>query len=193
MLRPDARKQIVLTGDGDANQSFEQFQQRLAALGPSFAPGSWQMSAVYCREACPGTCPTAATQYPMFVQRTGGVGGSLCAGQPGFSEVIDDLATAVIVGAALACEWTLPPPPDGETFDKNKVNVVYTSASGQSTPYGKLPPNLACDGRDGWYYDNENAPTKILVCPRTCTAIQAESDGRMDIELGCATRFLRPD
>lgn len=193
LLRPEAKKHLVITGDGDANQSFDQFSQALAALDPSFAQGDWQFSAVYCRETCLGLCPQPATVYPTFVQRSGGVEGSLCAGQAGFADVIDELATAVIVGAELACEWALPPPPPGETFDKDQVNVTYTPGTGAPIDYGKLPPGVPCDDREGWYYDSEDAPSKITVCPRTCDGIRAAPDGRMDIALGCATRLVSVD
>jgi hypothetical protein len=183
----------VITGDGDANKSFDQFAQELAALDPSFSPGSWQFSAVYCKQTCLGICPQAATVYPTFVQRSMGVEGSLCDGQAGFSAVIDELATAVIVGAELSCEWALPPPPAGETFDKDKVNVRYTPGSGTPIDYGKIPPGADCEDRDGWTYDSEDAPTRVRVCPHTCDAIRAVPDGRMDIELGCATRLAQVD
>lgn len=191
LLRPEAQKQLVITGDGDATQSVEQFQQALAALDPAFSPDNTSFSAIYCKSSCAGVCPLPATAYPGFVQSMNGVEGDLCAGQAGFAAVIDQLATAVIVGAQLACEWAIPPPPAGETFDSGKVNVRYTDPEGQVTDFARVPPGADCAEHDGWIYDDDDAPARIRVCPRTCEALQAgRAGGRMDLELGCETRFV---
>jgi hypothetical protein len=189
MLRPEARKQLVITGDGDATQTMPQFQQALAALDPSFAPANWSFNGVYCKQTCVGVCPAVATNYPGMVQSSGGVEGGLCDGQAGFTAVIDKLATAVIKGAQLSCEWAIPAPPSGETFDPNKVNVTYTGTGGAPSPYAKIPTGAQCGDLDGWRYDAEAAPTRIQVCPNTCKKIQADAAGRMDIEFGCETRI----
>ena len=42
------------------------------------------------------------------------------------------------------CEWVIPPPPEGETFDPNKVNVSYTTGSGELVALFNVP------GADGW-------------------------------------------
>jgi hypothetical protein len=98
------------------------------------------------------------------------------------------LAESVIIGARLDCSWDIPPPPDGQTFDKTRVNVRYTASDGSETPYGKVEGE--CGDRQGWYYDDESAPTKILVCPATCDAIQDDPDARIDIVFGCATVII---
>ena len=84
------------------------------------------------------------------------------------------------------CEWKIPDPPDGGTFDKNKVNFRFSSASGPPQGVGFVPSAADCSKVEaGWYYDDPAAPTKIVVCPQTCTAIQASSSAQIDIILGC--------
>lgn len=100
----------------------------------------------------------------------------------------------------LACEFTLPAPPDGQKFDKEKVNVEVTTAAGQQEIYN-VPTlgDCAAASNKGWYYDDLTKPTKILVCPGTCTDLGGGvGDGgvvtgtgpapRVDISLGCATK-----
>ena len=47
-----------------------------------------------------------------------------------------------------------------------------------------------CDARGGWYYDKDpmtGAPTKITACPATCTMLQTDLDGKVDVVLGYPT------
>jgi Mg-chelatase subunit ChlD len=84
------------------------------------------------------------------------------------------------------CEFRRPDPPDGDMFDKTKVNVTYTAA-GKTTKVGKANSVAECPPEGGWYYDNEDTPTKILVCPATCAAIQSAPDIDVSVLLGCAS------
>ena len=43
---------------------------------------------------------------------------------------------------------------------------------------------------DGWYYDNPAAPTQIILCPSTCTAVEGDMTGEVDVTLGCTTVIL---
>jgi hypothetical protein len=41
----------------------------------------------------------------------------------------------------------------------------------------------------GWYYDNEAAPQKVLVCPDVCTQIQEGGvNTQIDLLFGCKTK-----
>jgi hypothetical protein len=95
----------------------------------------------------------------------------------------------------VVCEYEIPPPPPGATFDKNKVNVAFTNDTGVEKIL-QVPSAADCGtfGNKGWYYDDPKVPTKILVCPGTCTEIQSGSDAgtstrRVDIILNCATEI----
>lgn len=97
-----------------------------------------------------------------------------------------DLTSAInkIRASALSCDYKIPAAPNGETFDRNKVNVQYTPAGGAAQPVGYNP---TCAGGVGWKYDDEAAPTRVLACEGTCDTIKAAS-GKVDIVFGCATR-----
>jgi hypothetical protein len=47
-----------------------------------------------------------------------------------------------------------------------------------------------CTGSGGWYYDNPTTPTKITLCPSTCTDVQNDPSANVSIELGCATQIF---
>jgi hypothetical protein len=95
-------------------------------------------------------------------------------------------AVAQIKSMALACDYKIPSAPPGMTLDPNQVNVVYTptGAAKQTLSYNK-----DCGGTaTGWHYDNPTHPTKIEMCPDSCTAVNSGTGGRVDIVLGCSTQ-----
>lgn len=93
-----------------------------------------------------------------------------------------------ITNRALACEYQLPPPPDGMKLDATKVQVLYTPSSGEPEEVPSISSLSACakNPNGGWYYDNTDSPSKITVCPCTCARLQA---GRVDVRLGCKPRL----
>jgi hypothetical protein len=115
-----------------------------------------------------------------------GVFGNLC-GQE-FQPIFDAVAEQVIQGSALACEFSIPPPPDGEEFDPNQVNVEFEDDAGATLPIGYVETMADCGGvADGWYYDDPAAPTSIILCPQTCEKIQGFTMAQISILFGCAT------
>lgn len=93
-----------------------------------------------------------------------------------------------ITNRALACEYQLPPPPDGMKLDTGKVQVVYTPSTGDSEEVPSISSLSDCarNPNGGWYYDSPDSPSKITVCPCTCARLQA---GRVDVRLGCKPRL----
>jgi hypothetical protein len=96
-----------------------------------------------------------------------------------------------IRGSSLPCDYALPQP-DGGMPDFGKLNVQYTSGSGTSTTLPYVESAAQCDPtKGGWYYDADPAeggvPTKILLCSASCGAIKGDSQGRIDVVLGCKT------
>ncbi len=95
-----------------------------------------------------------------------------------------------IRGAALGCEFVIPPPPNGMDLDPDKVNFSYT-------PHGVGMPKLLlraddlvdCNGKPGWYYDNNGIPTKIILCPASCATVQADANAKVDVLFGCKSQI----
>jgi hypothetical protein len=96
-----------------------------------------------------------------------------------------------IRGAVLQCAYTIPDSM-GRMPDFNKVNVRYTPAAGMSTIIPKVANAADCAMRDGWYYDDEVMPTRILMCPVTCDKFSMGMGGKVEIEVGCATIVAPP-
>lgn len=84
---------------------------------------------------------------------------------------------AAIGGAALSCEYPLPPK-DG-SFDPTKVNVRLSSG-GTSTDLPRDPSHA-----DGWDY-SEDGNSVVLHGP-ACEQAKATSDGSVTLLFGCPT------
>jgi hypothetical protein len=87
---------------------------------------------------------------------------------------------------ALPCEVVIPPPPDGETLERDKVNVQYTpggTGTAETIPYAGSA--AGCGTTGGWYYDNDVAPTKIVYCPTTCKTVQGDTHASIKVAFGC--------
>lgn len=83
--------------------------------------------------------------------------------------------------AALACEYTIPPPPDGETLDPTKVNVRHLDAKGKATV---LEHDPECSTGEGWRYDDETTPTRVFLCGAACGDLRLKG-GTMELYFGC--------
>jgi hypothetical protein len=67
----------------------------------------------------------------------------------------------------------------------NDVNVQYLQNG--ALPAKKLTrvTNAAACTADGWYYDNNSAPTVIQLCAAQCTSVQADPNAKVNVSLGC--------
>lgn len=87
---------------------------------------------------------------------------------------------------ALGCDFELPEPGDGQTLDPNKVNFTYTpKGMGTAKTLLRADDLSDCNGKPGWYYDNNTAPSKIILCPASCTTVQADANAKVNVLFGC--------
>ncbi|MFO7567156.1 MAG: hypothetical protein R6X02_31210 [Enhygromyxa sp.] len=198
-IRPGSIKHLVVVSDDDSSMGALAFDEAFKAIDPDYE--DYVFHAIVAYEApdplecgflgatcCSGLIPLAADVgevYLQLAQLTGGVTGDLCEQQ--FGPVFDQIAQSVLGSTPLACEWDIPDPPEGESFDPTKVNVeLHLDGSDESVYF--VENEAACAGGDGWYYhpDNDN-PETIRICPATCAKVQAANEASVDILFGCAT------
>lgn len=87
----------------------------------------------------------------------------------------------------MPCHYSIPNPPDGESFDPDRVNVSVALDGGNREPIARVsPPDSGTNcASSGWYYDDPLRPQTIALCSETCALVK---DGAgVDIELGCLT------
>ncbi len=95
-------------------------------------------------------------------------------------------ALNAIRGSMLACEYKMPVPEAG-TINPNLVQVQFTPTN--ATDPVTIPHKTdqsQCGSDPGWYYDNNTNPSKIVFCPSTCSMVQNDQSGKLDILLGCS-------
>ncbi len=183
VLRPDAALHLMVVTDDESEIGVLDFDDSLKALSPAYA--LYKLHGIVCTTECAETAAIGEV-YMALGQLTGGIISDLCLQD--FQPVFDQLATEVIAGAQIACEWDVPAPPPGEDFDPSKVNVDFDDGLGGGFEIGYVESAAACvDVIDGWHYDDPVAPTKIVACPQTCQKIQGVDTAQINISLGCDT------
>jgi hypothetical protein len=198
MLRTGATKHFIAVTDDESDINAQEFDTQirplLQGLDPAFQKYTFHGIYAFTGPFAGGTpcfditfqkAAAEGTVYRALVQMTGGAQGDLCLQD--FAPVFAAVSQNVIQGSGLACEWVIPPPPNGGTLDKNKVNVSYTPTGGAPQPIGYVSDPSQCPNvQNGWYYDNAANPTKVLACPNTCSVIQQGGAGaKIDITFGC--------
>ena len=86
----------------------------------------------------------------------------------------DEIRSAV----AVDCNYTVPPPPAGQTFSGN-VNVQYTSG-GKAVIIPYNGTTAQCD--EGWQYNSDQ--TEIVLCGSTCDEVKA-AGGNVQMYFSC--------
>ncbi len=209
-LRPTALTHFIFVTDDESDRmTASAFQMQMTMLlGHAFVahsivspPGSRHCPSPF---GCGGIIPEAdgctgpngdaaenGDQYWALSGTTGGQRFSICTSD--WSALFRTLAASIAVPMPLPCEFDIPAPPMGMMFDRMRVNVVFTPTGGAPTTFRFVgtPTGADCPaGADGWYYDDPVAPTRIILCPSTCSRVTADETGRVDIALGCETLII---
>jgi hypothetical protein len=182
MMRPNASKHFAIVTDDNSDVNAATFTDRVNALDPALF-AEWKYHGIFTFTDCPDSAEVG-TVHQELVTQTGGVSGDLCTQM--FDPVFDNLAMNVVTQAEVACDWAIPPAPQGMSLDSNKINVNFTQPDNTKVPLGRIPTGEMCDGREGWYYDNDAAPTKVLSCPASCDRFKA-TGGKVDVLFGCTS------
>jgi hypothetical protein len=198
-LRPGAVRHFVAVTDDESDLDWDDFVSALGDLtDPGFPPYDWSASeyGFQFHSICAfGTipiigCVTGAGighQYIRLSDETGGVKMQVCLTD--WSPIFSALESAIGVVTVLPCAYDIPDPPEGETFNKDKVNVNYYPSGGGEVVIPRVTDPTACV-EYGWFYDDYDDPATIHLCPDTCTIVQADTSGRVSIAFGCDTLLI---
>ena len=202
-LRPTSALHLVFVTDDESDMPATTFQPMMEALlGRTFTahvivspPGSTHTMCVFgiClppEPGCDGPYGQGSDngqQYWDLATRTGGLHNDICSAD--WTLLFSNLTSAVAVPMPIPCRFTIPDPPMGMTFDRDRVNVVYTPGGATD---GMTIPRVSdgCASGRGWMYDDPAMPREIILCPDTCTEVTNDMTGSVDIQLGCATLLI---
>jgi hypothetical protein len=92
-------------------------------------------------------------------------------------------ALAEVAASLRSCEYPIPPPPDGQSLDPDRVNVLYTPSDGKTQTIPRDPSQSSCN--QGWQYSSD--ASSIVLCGDACTAAQNDLGARVELLFGCKT------
>lgn len=178
--RPGAPLHIIVVTDDSSNMTAANFlPQMQAKVGGPFTvhavAADGPLSGGSCGLAGPGT------EYFNAAMTTGGEQLKLCGD---WGTAFQKLQSNVIASVPLPCDYAIPPPPNGQAVDPSAVQVVYTPVGGADNEFAKAPTEASCANVKAWYFDNNAAPSKVVMCPAACEAVK--SGGALSIGFGCA-------
>lgn len=114
------------------------------------------------------------------------VGGGATA-QQALVDALESVRTGVI-----GCEYNLPIPPASDgILDLESVEVRFTPGKNDpETIITKVASASACgETSGGYYYDDPTHPTRVVLCPASCAAVQgASAEAEVNLHFGCITR-----
>jgi hypothetical protein len=103
------------------------------------------------------------------------------------------MALKAIQGTEVPCQYSVPVPTTGKALDFGKVNVQYTPNTGAPQVLEKVDSKAECgETKKFWYYDDNVAPTQILLCDDTCDRLTTVGDGKVEIVLDCKETIKKP-
>jgi hypothetical protein len=178
---PEEKTVGVLITDGDPNGCDED-SDHLAAIAAASNGGSPAVPVFAIGMA------GASFDFLDQVATSGGSSKAFDVSQGGAQAFLS--ALQAIAGKAIPCEIPMPTSQKG-AVDPNKVNVKYTDGNHVEHTLMQVPGASACVA-DAWYYDDPAHPTKVVLCPDTCSAVRAGSSGKLDVVLGCGTVIANP-
>ncbi len=216
-LRPEATKTILVVTDDNARLTAQEFETYTGGQNPfnsnSLPPGMLDVSwnglfntdyifggvygwgdpknpSVRCTYADSSLPPSGGSTYSMLVAKTGGPRAKICDGASAWTPFFDAVTTAVLAGSKIDCTMSIPDPGQGQTLDPHEVNVTLEDGT-STTTLTKTDGKGTCGSDLSWYYDDDTAPTKVILCPAACQTAQAMvgagKTGSVNVLLGCAT------
>jgi hypothetical protein len=84
--------------------------------------------------------------------------------------------------STISCTLTIPKPPSGVFFDKEKIRVLYKAGGSAES---ELTYDAGCTKPNAWKYDNADKPTQIILCDNSCGAIKADTLAVVSVDFTC--------
>jgi hypothetical protein len=210
-LRPSARTHIVVVTDDESDTSEASFRTSMEtmlghpfifhAIASEFAEHDCvtiPIIGTMCDRGCEGPRGDAADvgeTYYRLATATGGTQFSICSVD--WSPLWATLRDSVVVSAAVPCRFSVPEPPAGMSFDPAAVTVTFTGSSGGMYTYPRALDAARCTDAAGdsvraWYYDDNDAPTQILLCPAACMEVESDrgEGARVDVTFVCEPQVV---
>ncbi len=138
-------------------------------------------------------CPNGLNQSCTVVTnvneiaKSGGTGSAFIVNTGANTETeFENAMNAIRNANNVACDYDVPPAPNGKAVDLTRATVEYTSGTAAAVDLAWASSASACDSTSGgWYYDGTVGQAKIHLCPVTCTKVEADSNASIQLLLAC--------
>jgi hypothetical protein len=191
-VKPNGKRVAVLLSDGQPSDDYPSGSIKALAAskaaqtksiytyaigignGSSYSPTFMADLAVSGKTAPTGCNPTLTTNPDCFYQI------DPSGGKPASQITVEMVAALTKIRAiASECDLTLRlVDKDGKPADPKKVQVTYIDKDGKETPIAKDPAN-------GWTYDNDADPTRIILNGNACVQARSDVKGKTKVKMGC--------
>ena len=95
-------------------------------------------------------------------------------------------ALNAIKGDAVSCVIDLPP----GNYDPLDAIVTFEPSMGADVTLTRVPSAGQCGSTpNAYYWDDPNNPTQIVLCPQTCTLVQGDLEGEIDLFFPCPAQW----
>jgi hypothetical protein len=101
-----------------------------------------------------------------------------------YDKMFAKLAETEVALAPIACHFPVPDPAPGETIDPNEIEIVVSSPAGEVTLH---QVHNATECQVGGFYVEG---TEIVLCPTSCSTIQADPSAFLTVSYGCPTDYV---
>jgi hypothetical protein len=135
-----------------------------------------------CTSSGPEGAVNNSSEHQKLSIMTGGLRFPICQ-HASFDTVFRKVAEGVVKGAALPCEFTIPPAPQGQTLDYGKIAVKYRpGGTGEAQTLRHVSNQSQC--APGAFYVDVGAK-RVRLCPQACAAIEADQAAKIDVLFTC--------
>jgi hypothetical protein len=129
----------------------------------------------------------AGATYQELSRLTGGLRFPLCEFDA-FDVVFRTIAQDVVLTSNIACDFAIPPPPQGLTLDLANVAIQYAPGNGSAAvQFGQAPTLDACQP-NAFYVAND----RLNLCPDACTNIRRDPRANIAVLFTCESQILEP-
>jgi hypothetical protein len=187
-LRPTGLTHFVIVTDDDSRQTVDWFRSAMSdLLGRDFIVHAIASEAVEGKrcEGPNGRAHAVGEVYLALTEATGGQFFSICTSD--WRELFDSLRTEMVQSVALDCSFPIPELPPGERLHPGGVNVAVTDGQGQDTTLPRAADMASCQDKVAWYFDDNEAPAEIHLCPAACAEVNTYPPSTIRIIFGCET------
>ncbi len=129
---------------------------------------------------CGGSSRGPGTGYQALSTLTGGHRYPIC-DTANYETILGSIADEAILSSHDSCDFALP---SASSYDLSNVTVAYTTSADVHVSLSEVTGSSAC-AADSWYFDDPSNPTRITLCPSSCTAVHADPGTEVFLQLGC--------